>query len=222
MKIQKISLCRGVLVGFAALAYCCWQAGAQTAAARSGAQQNGRVAARVLDTVDDTNRTMLRGNVHPMARAQFDRGAVADAQPVTRILLLLQRSAEQEAALRQLMEEQQSKNSANYHAWLTPDDFGKRFGPADADVQAVTDWLTSHGFQNIKTTRGKTVVEFSGNVGQVREAFGTEIHKYNVNGKEHFANASSPQIPAALAPVLRGVVALHNFRPKPMVHNLGT
>ena len=63
MKIQKISLCRGVLVGSAALAFCCWQAGAQTAAARSGAQQNGRVAARVLDTVDDTNRTMLRGNV---------------------------------------------------------------------------------------------------------------------------------------------------------------
>jgi len=162
MKIQKISLCRGVLVGSAALAFCCWQAGAQTAAARSGGQQNGRVAARVLDTVDDTNRTMLRGNVHPMARAQFDRGAVADAQPVTRILLLLQRSAEQEAALRQLMEEQQSKNSPNYHAWLTPEDFGKRFGPADADVQAVTDWLNSHGFQNIKVAKGRTAVEFSG------------------------------------------------------------
>src|SRR5712672_3896883 len=222
MKIKKISFCRGVLVGFAALAYCFWQAGAQTAAARSGAQQNGRVAARVLDTVDDTNRTMLRGNVHPMARAQFDRGAVADAQPVTRILLLLQRSAEQEAALRQLMEEQQSKNSPNYHAWLTPDDFGKRFGPADADVQAVTDWLNSHGFQNIKVAKGRTAVEFSGNVGHVRKAFGTEIRNFNVKGEDHFANVSDPQIPAALAPVVRGIAALHNFQPKPQVHSLGT
>src|SRR3979490_1827817 len=222
MKIQKISLCRGVLVGSAALAFCCWQAGAQTAAARSGAQQNGRVAARVLDTVDDTNRTMLRGNVHPMARAQFDRGTVADAQPVTRILLLLQRSAEQEAALRQLMEEQQSKNSPTYHAWLTPEDFGKRFGPADADVQAVTDWLSSHGFQNIKVAKGKTVVEFSGNVGQVRNAFATEIHSYDVRGEEHFANVNDPEIPAALSPVVRGVVSLHNFHPKPMVHKVGT
>jgi len=84
--------------------------------------------------VDDTNRVVLRGNVHPKARAEFDRGAIADAQPVTRILMLLQRSPEQEAALRQLMEEQQTKGSANYHAWLTPQDFGKRFGPADADV----------------------------------------------------------------------------------------
>src|SRR6266403_1539909 len=222
MKIQKISLCRGVLVGCAALAFCCWQAGAQTAAARSGAQQTGRVPARVLDTVDDTNRTMLRGNVHPMARAQFDRGAVADAQPVTRILLLLQRSAEQEAALRQLMEEQQSKNSPNYHAWLTPQQFGTQFGPADADVQAVTDWLTAHGFQNIKVAKGKTVVEFSGNAGQVRNAFGTEIRKYNVKGEEHFANASDPQIPAALAPVVRGIRSLHNFHPKAQARQLGS
>jgi hypothetical protein len=222
MKIQKTSLCRGLLVGTTALALCCWEAGAQNAAARSGAQQNGRVPARVIDTVDDTNRTMLRGNVHPMARAQFDRGAAADAQPVTRILLLLQRSAEQEAALRQLMEEQQSKNSPNYHAWLTPEDFGKRFGPADADVQAVTDWLNSHGFQNIKVSNGRTAVEFSGNVGQVRKAFGTEIRNFNVKGEDHFANVSDPQIPAALAPVVRGIAALHNFRPKPQVHSLGT
>src|SRR5882762_3264120 len=222
MKIQNTSLCRGVLVGIAALVFCCWQTEAQTAAARSGAQQTGRVAARVIDTVDDTNRTPLRGNVHPMARAEFDRGTVADAQPLTRILLLLQRSAEQEAALRQLMEEQQSKNSPNYHAWVTPEDFGKRFGPADTDVQAVTDWLNSHGFQSIKVAKGKTVVEFSGNVGQVRNAFGTEIHKLNVKGEDHFSNVSDPQIPAALVPVVRGVVALHNFRHEPHIHLIGT
>src|SRR6266478_9127638 len=222
MSIHKTGFGRGVLAGASLLALSCFPVVAQTPAAQSGAEQKSRVPARVTDTVDDTNRTVLRGNVHPKAHAEFDRGAVADAQPVTRILLVLQRSAEQEATLRQLMEEQQSKNSTNYHAWLTPEQFGQQFGPADTDVQAVTDWLTSRGFQNLEVAKGKTVVEFSGNVGQVRNAFGTEIHKYNVNGKEHFANVSSPQIPAALAPVLRGVVALHNFRPKPMYHRLGT
>src|SRR5260221_5720988 len=184
MKIRRTSWGRGVLVRTAALACCAWQAGAQSTAARSGGEQNSRAAARVLDTVDDTNRTRLRGNVHPMARPEFDRGTVADAQPLTRILLLLQRSAEQEAALRQSMEQQQAKNSPNYHTWLTPQQFGAQFGPADADVQAVTDWLTAHGFQNIKVAKGKTVVEVSGNVGQVRNAFQTEIHKYNVKGEE--------------------------------------
>src|SRR6266404_7624977 len=222
MRIHKTGLCRGVLAGTSLLAFSCLQADAQTTAAQSGAEQKNRVAARVTDQVDDTNRTVLRGNVHPKARAEFDGGAVADAQPVTRMMLLLQRSPEQEAALRQLMEEQQSKGSPNYHAWLTPDQFGAQFGPADADVQAVTAWLTSHGFQNIKVGKGRTTVEFSGNVGQVRNTFATEIHKYNVNGEEHYANVSDPQIPAALAPVVRGIAALHNFRPKPMVHRLGT
>jgi subtilase family serine protease len=222
MRLHGSSLGRGALVGAALLAFSCIHAGAQTNAAQSNTEQKTRVPARVMDTVDDTNRTVLRGNVHPKARAEFDGGAVADATPVTRILMVLQRSAEQEAALRQLMEEQQTKNSPNYHAWLTPEDFGKKFGPADADVQTVTDWLTSHGFQNIKVAKGKTVVEFSGNAGQVRKAFATEIHKYNVNGEEHFANISDPQIPAALAPVVRGIRSLHNFHPKPQARNLGS
>ena len=210
------------MVGAWLLAFSCLQAEAQTAAGPSRAEQKNRVAARVTDTVDDTNRMVLRGNVHPSARAEFDRGAVSDAQPVTRILMLLQRSAEQEAALQQLMEEQQSKSSPNFHAWLTPEQFGQQFGLADADVQAVTDWLTSRGFQNIKVSKAKTLVEFSGNVGQVRNAFGTEIHKYNVRGEEHFANVGEPQIPAALAPVVRGIRSLHNFHPKPQVKRLGS
>src|SRR6202163_2048784 len=212
---------RGAVVGATLLAFSCLQTGGQTAA-QSGAEQKNRVAARVTEMADDTNRTVLRGNVHPQARAEFDRGTVADEQPVTRMLLLLQRSAEQETELQQLMEEQQVKNSANFHAWLTPEQFGKQFGPADADVQAVTDWLASHGFQVRQVSKGRTVVEFSGNAGQVRRAFATEIRKYNVKGEEHFANVSDPQIPAALAPVVRGIRSLHNFHPQPQAKRLGS
>src|SRR5216684_2164020 len=193
MRIEKTGLGRGVLAGALLLALSGLQVGAQTPAAQSGADQRNRVAARVTETVDDTNRMVLRGNVHPQARAEFDTGVVADAQPVTRMLLLLQRSEEQETALRQLMDE-----------------------------QPVTDWLTLHGFQVSKVSKGRTVIEFSGNVGQVRSAFGTEIHKYNVKGEEHFANVKDPEIPVALSPVVRGVVSLHNFRPKSFLHNAGT
>src|SRR5258708_7583369 len=161
MRIHKTGLRRSVAVGGLLVALSCLQARAQTTAAQSAAEQAKRVPARRTQPVDDRNRVARRGNVHPHARAEFDRGAVADAQPVTRIMLLFQRGAEQEAALRQLMEEQQAKGSANYHAWLTPQDFGKRFGPADADVQAVTDWLTSRGFQNPKGAKGKTPLQFS-------------------------------------------------------------
>src|SRR5208283_1299494 len=41
------------------------------------------------------------------------------------------------------------------------------------------------------------------------------IQNYRVKGVTHYANATDPEIPQALAPVVRGVVALHDFRSAP-------
>src|SRR5579863_1762321 len=178
---------------------------------KANAQAQGPIAARVVEAVNDASRVTLSGNVHPLARAEFDRGAVADAQAMNRMLLLLKRSDGQEASLQAMLQSQQDKSSASFHQWLTPEQFGAQFGPADADIQAVTAWLTRQGFSVGKVYSGKTVIEFSGTAGQVQRAFGTAIHSYQVNGKTYSANASDPQIPAALAPVVAGVVSLHNF-----------
>jgi subtilase family serine protease len=180
------------------------------------------VPARITQAVDPKQTLVPRGNTHPLARPEYDRGLVADAQPLNRMLLLLQRSPDQEAALQQFLEDQQNKLSPNYHRWLTPEQFGKQYGPADADIQAVTDWLLSQGFTQVKVGRGRTAIEFSGNVAQVRNALQTEIRHYTVNGQAHMANATDPHIPAALAPVVAGVVSLHNFPVKSHVHHLGT
>jgi hypothetical protein len=225
MKINGFGWSRGAILGTSLLAFALpWlSASAQTPDAQAvTTAQAPVVPARVTRTVDEGNRVPLHGNVHPMARPEFDRGPVADSEPASRMSLLLQRSADQETALRQLLEQQQDKTSPNYHKWLTPDQFGKQYGPADADIQAVTDWLTSQGFTGIKVSAGRTTIEFSGNVGQVRNAFQTEIHHFFVNDKMHVANVSDPQIPAALAPVVAGVLSLHDFRPKAQVHQLGT
>lgn len=133
-----------------------------------------------------------------------------------RMQLVLQRSAAQEAALQKLLDDQQDRNSPAYHQWLTPDAFGQQFGPSDQDIQAITAWLQSYGFQVTQVGRGRTTIEFSGTAAQVQQAFHTEIHKYAVNGEEHWANASDPQIPQALSPVVAGVVSLHNFPKQPM------
>jgi subtilase family serine protease len=205
------------------------EAAASATSQSSGAQSDAaqisqapRIPARVMQAVDDSNRVTLRGNVHRLARAEFDRGAVSDAQPATRVALLLKRSDDQQTALTQFLEQQQDKTSPNYHKWLTPQQFGTQFGPADSDIAAVTDWLTSRGFTNITVNPGRTRVEFSGNIGQVSSAFQTQIHHFYVNGQMHMANVSDPQIPAALSPVVRGVATLHDFRPQSLVHRLGT
>ena len=183
----------------------------------SQSSSNTAVAPRILQAVDDNQRVVLKGNTHPLARPQFDRGAAPSDLPLNRMLLVLKRRPEQDAGLRQLLDEQHDKSSSNYHKWLTPDEFGKQFGPADQDIQVTTNWLRQHGFEIGKIARGRTVIEFSGTAAQVQGAFGTSIHKYVVKGKEHWANANDPQIPAALAPVVAGVFTMHDFRKKPML-----
>ncbi len=179
--------------------------------------QSSTAQARIISPVDESQRIILHGNVHPMARPEFDRGPAPPDLPMQRMLLVLKRSSEQEFALRKLLDDQQDKASPNFHKWLTPGDFGRQFGAADSDIQCVTGWLQSEGFQVTRISKGRSVIEFSGDAGQVQEAFHTAIHKFTVNGEEHWANASDPQIPAALAPVVAGVNTLHNFLKKPQV-----
>jgi len=183
----------------------------------ANAEQPPVVLPLITHRVDEAQRTVLRGNTHPLARPQFDRGAAPPDLPMKRMLLVLKRSPEQDAGLLSLLDDQQDKNSPNYHKWLTPDDFGKSFGPADQDMQTIVKWLQSHGFEIGRVAKGKNVIEFSGNAAQVKEAFHTEIHKYVVNGKEHWANANDPEIPTTLTPVVAGVHTLHNFLKQPLI-----
>jgi subtilase family serine protease len=84
------------------------------------------------------------------------------------------------------------------------------------DGDSIKNRLQAHGLRvNVDYTNG-LLIDFSGTAGQVEEAFHTEIHNLSVKGVQHIANMSDPQIPAALAPAVSGVVSLHDFRPDPM------
>ncbi len=189
-------------------------ASAQTSAAVS------LVPSRVVAAVDSKDMALLKGNVHPLARAEFDRGAAPASLRLDRMMLMLKRSDDQEKILRKLIDDQQDKNSPSFHKWMTPQEFGKAFGPSDADVAAVTSWLKSQGFEGIVVGNGRTFVEFSGDAARLKQAFHTEMHQFSVKGQTHYANASEPQIPRALTPVVSGFLSLHNFRKAPQLRVL--
>jgi len=170
---------------------------------------------RIVAPIDESSLVQLTGNTHPLAIPQFDRGPVADSLALEHMYLVLRRSPEQEAALEQLIAAQHNPHSASYQKWLTADELGRKFGPASDDIQTVVNWLTSYGFQVNLVHKSGLIIDVSGTAGQVRLAFHTEIHQYSINGVRHIANASDPQIPAALAPVLVGVSSLNDFMPKP-------
>lgn len=175
----------------------------------------------VTQRTDESNLVTMRGSVSPFAVAANDRGAVPDSSAAGQMLLLLNRQPEREEALRQFLRDVNTRGSASYHKWLTPEEFGKQFGPAESDIEAATAWLTSQGLQVEKVSKGREFVEFSGTAGALRSALHTDIHKYVVNGETHYANATSVMIPAALATLVKGISPLNNFRAKPMLRVLG-
>jgi len=170
--------------------------------------------ARVLVTrpIDASRLHTLAGNTRPEANLQNDRGKVADSFAIDHMLLQLQRSPERELALRAFIDQQHDSSSPNFHKWLTADQFGQMYGPSPLDIEAVSDWLRSSGFTVNVVYPSDMVIDFSGTAGQVSAAFRTEIHRLTVNGKDHIANMSDPALPEALAPVVAGIVSLHDFR----------
>ncbi len=170
----------------------------------------------ITGMISETNLVTLAGNTRPEATAANDRGAVAADFPMDHMLLQMRRAPEQEDALEKYLEEVEDPKSPNYHRWLTADEFGARYGLAAQDLSAISNWLTSHGFIVNRVYPNGIVIDFSGTAGQVSAAFHTPIHRLEVNGKAHTANMSDPQIPAALAPAVVGVVSLNDFRPRAM------
>jgi subtilase family serine protease len=164
--------------------------------------------------VDERQVLTVEGNTRPEARlAGNDRGAVAASLQLEHVHLQLKRSPAQEAAVAAYVDSLTERGSPNYHHWLTADEFGQRFGIAQSDIERITAWLKTKGLKVNFVYPSRMVIDFSGTASQVSRAFNAEIHRLEVDGVSHIANMHDPQIPAALAPAVEGIVSLHDFRP---------
>jgi len=173
--------------------------------------------ARITAVVDDTQRTTVSGTHPVMARIEDDAGRLPPGNQLHGVGIAFSRTPAQEADLQALLTAQQDPTSTLYHKWLTPDEFGARFGLADADIAKVQSWLEQHGLTVESVSRSKNRISFSGTVAQVEAAFGTEMHYYHVNGETHFAPSRDVSVPRALSPVVLTVANLSTFRPKPHI-----
>ena len=182
--------------------------------------QSPTTAARIVEKIDESQLVALKGNTLPAANAENDLGRVSPGLPMTNLLLVLSRSADQQAAVDQFVASQYDSASPNFHRWLQPVEVGERFGPSLTDIATLSNWLTGRGFSVAGVSKDRMTIRFSGTAAQVQSAFHTEIHTLSVRGEKHIANMSDPQVPMALAPVVAGVKGLHDFRPHPL-HKMG-
>ena len=180
-----------------------------TAAAPLAAQRN-----RIIGRIDSSQAVALPGHLNPNARPEFDQGPVDDAFPLNDLALALKPSDAQQADLTALLAAQQDPASPDYHNWLAPEQFADRFGASPSDIGQIAAWLESQGFVVHGVAPSRNWIAFAGSAGLARQAFGVEIHRYQVDGESHFANASEPSAPAALAGIVAGIRGLDDFLPR--------
>jgi subtilase family serine protease len=188
-----------------------------SAAALAQPAPSGTPQPRITQAVDESQRVVRPTANRREATPANDRGALLPNEPIEHIQLQLALDDANEQRLADFVAAQHDPKSAQFHNWLTPDDFGARFGVAQADIDRIVGWLTSYGFQINVVYPNRTTIDFSGTAGQVARAFHTEMHRFEVNGVSYFANVGDPELPAALAPVVAGIVSLNDFPPKPKV-----
>src|ERR1700761_8849201 len=170
---------------------------------------------RIVRDIDSSQVSEVQGNVPPAVRRATDLGPAAGNIALPGLMLRFNMTAEQQAAVTQLLQDQQNPKSERYHQWLTPEEFGEQFGLTKPDLQKISNWLTSQGFTVTQVARGGLFLRFSGTVAQVNAAFHTQLHRMALDGENHIANLTAPQLPVELAKVTSAIAGLHDFRLKP-------
>jgi uncharacterized protein (TIGR03437 family) len=169
---------------------------------------------RIAGTIDATHLAKISGNVKRAARPEWDRGPVDPAMKLNYVRLMFQPSAAQQAALEQLLGDQQNPRSPNFRKWLTPEQYANRFGVSQADINKVIGWMRSQGFDIVAVARGRRFIAFNATAQQIQKALKTEIHRFQVRGESHFANSTEPSVPEAIQPLVMGFMGLDDFLPK--------
>lgn len=170
---------------------------------------------RIHGPIDDTQTLALKGNIKEEARPEKDRGTLDPSTMIHGVKLVLSLTHRQSEDLEKLLEAQRDPASADYRNWLSPEEYGERFGASENDLAILTSWLQSMGFTVEQRARARNWITFSGNAGQIAAAFHTELHRYEVDGTTHFANSTEPSVPMALAGIVGVIRGLDDFHPRP-------
>jgi subtilase family serine protease len=132
---------------------------------------------------------------HPDAVSEIaSQGTAPGYQPLKMEIYL---ATHNQAQLDELSEEQQDKTSPLYHHWLTPAEFNQRFGPTDADVAQITQWLRAEGFSVTFASKEQRRIAFTGEVATAQNAF--LVHIAQSSDGKHFGNVEDPQVPESIA-----------------------
>jgi len=149
----------------------------------------------------------LTGQVAPLVQqAQVVQGADTSQQMNLSIGLQLRNQDQLDSLLSAMYDPQ----SASYRQFLTPDQFDQLFAPTPDQVQQVVTYLQSAGLTVTSVAPNNQLIDASGTVAQVQQAFNTQINTYQLGARTFYANAAAPAVPASISPLIASISGLDN------------
>ena len=183
------------------------------AALRPVAQAN-----RIAPNADLGPQTQLTGHIPGWVTANNQIAShVVDLTATMHLTVVLRRDPAAEAALTQLLANQQDPSSPLYHQWLTPQQVGQLFGLTDPDIAAVSNWLTAQGLA-VSIEPNRTMLRVSGSAATVAAAFRISFAYFNAGDKPRLSATVEPSIPTALTPVVNSIGGLTEIPLHPYSH----
>ena len=113
--------------------------------------------------------------------------------------------------------------SPNYRHFLTPEELAARFGPTEADYQAVNDFARTNGLTVTATYVNRLVLDVAGPAASVEKAFHITLHTYRhpTETRDFFAPDTEPTVEVSLP--VADIGGLNNmWRPRPKFHRQDT
>ncbi len=145
----------------------------------------------------------------------YDLGDLPSATLLRPMHLILSQSLAKKNGLVALSIAQQDIHSEAYHRWISPEQFAENFGASKEEIQDITTWLQSRGMKDIEVSRSHTRIAFTGTVPNVERAFQVKLHRFQVEGEEHYANVTEPRMRTALTGTVSSVEGLNDFDRRP-------
>jgi hypothetical protein len=167
------------------------------------------------------------------AQTQFVQGHVPDVvtrlQPAGRpaatevLQLVIGLPLRHRDALTNLLQRLYDPASPDYHHYLTPAQFTERFGPTEADYQAVIHFAKAHGLEVSATHSSRKLLDVQGKVSDVEKAFHVTLHTYQhpTEARQFYAPDVEPSVDAGLS--ILDINGLSDYALlRPMVHRKQT
>ncbi len=200
MRVSKLARRRPFVPIFASIALlAALSAATPSLAAQSGARTDQPV--------------RLTASASPAAPAGAVRLGTLPA--ATRLSIEVTLSVPDQPALNAFLDGLTNQQSPYYQKFLQPGQFGSRFGPSLAEVASVDSALRAAGLSPGKVSSNRLAIPVTATAAAIEHAFGITLENYRMpGGREAYANTAAPVLPAAIAPLVQGVLGLSNLYPE--------